>query len=201
VDAPVITDGLWNPSLGGVPSESISRLAALTPVRSVLDLGCGDARNLLPFTGIAELLVGIDPHLPSLGVARARLSTSDARVGLLGARLPHVAFARQFDLVICHGVLHFLSPTDRAQSYTCIQQLTSPGGLVSIVAFNARQPIPPDLLPLMAGAASDSDELLGAFSRWTLLDWRSYDYDDEHDEGAIRHTHAIDRLVARKPLS
>jgi hypothetical protein len=38
-----------------------------------------------------------------------------------------------------------------------------------------------------------------AFRHWTIESWDTYDYCDSHEGGAIRHVHAIDRLVARKP--
>jgi SAM-dependent methyltransferase len=190
----------WNPSADGEPSVEICELAAAYPFRAVLDAGCGTGRNLVPFDKPGASLYGLDLDEKAVSAARLRLrngqsdSTCIERVDLRDYE-PDC----QFDLVICHGVLHFLRRAERLAVYNRIKSWTAPNGCISIVMFNARVPIPQDLRHLMPEPPEDSDELLDAFLGWIHLSFRSYVYNDEHHEGRIKHTHSIDRLIVRSP--
>ncbi|MFD0744019.1 class I SAM-dependent methyltransferase [Phytohabitans flavus] len=175
-------------------------MAASRPFSSVLDIGCGNGRNLLPFVDKRCVLYAIDADPGAVRETRQRFSDlPPARLRVSVADVRSFLPDRRFDLVICHGVLHFLAKRDRERAYGRIASWVAPGGLVSIVAFNKRIPIPDDLAPLMPEPAEDSGELLDAFPGWERIKFRSYDFQDEHDGGRIRHDHSIDRLIARAP--
>jgi SAM-dependent methyltransferase len=195
-----VTDRLWNPTAGDGPSADVIELAASLKPRSVIDVGCGTGRNLLPFDRCGTCLYGIDISAESVAAARGRFQTHHAHEVLM-TEVDLLAYEpdRSFDLVLCYGVLHFLDGRQRAEAYRRIRAWTSPGGTVSIVMFNELVPIPDDLRELIVDPPPDSSELLQAFSDWKVLRHLGYVYDDVHDAGRIRHRHAIDRMIAAKP--
>ncbi|UWZ34520.1 class I SAM-dependent methyltransferase [Dactylosporangium roseum] len=191
----------WNPSPDGDPSEDVKELAAASTFSSVLDVGCGTGRNLVPFVGQQCTLHAVDADPEAARATEQRFADLEPdRIRVKVADVRSFAPGRRFGLVICHGVLHFLARRERLRAYRRIASWVEPGGLVSIVAFNSRRPIPDDLAPLMPEPAEGSTELLHAFPGWDQVKFRSYDYRDEHCGGTVRHVHSIDRLIARAPM-
>jgi SAM-dependent methyltransferase len=200
--AAAVTQQFWNPSVDEAPSNDIKELAASRSFGSVLDIGCGSGRNLAPFAARGCRLYGIDIDHGAVSTTRQRLR--DTVADSLDVQLGDVrsyAAERQFDLVICHGVLHFLRRAERRDVYSRLASCVASGGLISVVMFNSRIPIPDDLRGLIPEPAEDSNELRSAFPGWTEVRFRSYDYEDEHDGGRIKHVHSIDRLIAQAPAS
>jgi trans-aconitate methyltransferase len=191
---------IWNPSRQGGPSQEIDTFGRSHAIRSVLDLGCGTGRNLVPFDKPHAELYGVD--IDSAAVREATARYDDARADSVQIDIADIREydpMRQFELVICYGVLHFLKRAERLSMYARIRALVQPGGFVALAAFNSLTPIPVDLRSLMPDPASDGHEMPEAFSDWTFIVHRSYQYEDEHDGGSVRHTHSIDRLIAQAP--
>ncbi len=191
---------VWNPTADDPPSKDVQELAAHWSPSSVLDVGCGTGRNLAPFDRPGCALYGFDRDLDAVKVARSRFERhkGDA-ISIWQADLRTYEAEQTFDLVLCYGVLHFLLRLERLQAYAKLKSWVAPGGLISVVMFNAVTPIPDDLRSLMPEAPSDSQEILTAFEEWSIIRHRSYTYEDSHNAGTTRHTHSIDRLQARKP--
>ncbi|WP_371655523.1 MULTISPECIES: class I SAM-dependent methyltransferase [unclassified Streptomyces] len=189
---------IWNPSKGDLPSIEIAKLAESWRFYSVLDVGCGWGRNLVPFTNVAEILHGFDLDEQAVCAARMQLKESSAEVSVWQSDLLSVELDHSYDLVICYGVMHFLKRQQRMRAYSRLRSWVKPGGLLAVASFNALVPIPADLQPLIAEPPEDSSELYEQFSGWDTLFARSYVYEDEH-EGGIKHTHSIDRLMVRAP--
>jgi hypothetical protein len=101
---------------------------------------------------------------------------------------------------LCYGVLHFLTSTERTTAYDRLRSWLEPGGLISLVMFTAREPIPVDLQGLMPEPAIDDSEIIEAFADWETVRFRSYVYHDTHCGGTLHHKHAVVRLCARKPF-
>lgn len=189
----------WNPSKEGPPSREVQNLLGKEHVQSVLDAGCGWGRNLAPFVGLSHTVHGFDIDAQSVEQAELRLS----KVG--GVRIWHddirsASLNRSYSLVLCLGVLHFLTHRERLECYRRLRYWTEPNGVAVVVMFNALVPIPSDLADLMPDVPANSSELLDAFADWQIMRHDSYVYDDEHDGGAIKHTHSIDRLTVRRPI-
>lgn len=66
-----------------------------------------------------------------------------------------------------------------------------------IAAFTNRIPPPPDIAALCLGLLEE-EELLLRYGDWEIESFRSYTLEDRHP-GGITHTHAINKLVARRP--
>ncbi|OAI41888.1 SAM-dependent methyltransferase [bacterium SCGC AG-212-C10] len=109
---------------------------------SVLDVGGGAGHQSFPLALAGYDITLLDSSPAMLDKARERLQRLPAdaqqRVTLLQADGEQAAAAvngRQFDAVLCHGVLGYLE--DPAPMVEQLCQCASPGGLVSIMTGNA----------------------------------------------------------------
>jgi SAM-dependent methyltransferase len=113
----------WERERGhSVPDESLLPVilemvtAPGASLGSVLDIGTGTGRMAQLLAPLARRVVGLDPNHTMLRVARANLDRAGIHhVELRQGDVFHPPFApAEFDLVVCHQVLHFLDDADRA---------------------------------------------------------------------------------------
>lgn len=119
-------------------------LLELGPARRALDIGCGEGLLCRQLSGLADEVVGIDPHEPSIDLAR--LTTTDPGIDyVLGDVMTHDFEPASFDLVVSVAALHHL---DAAPALRRFAELVAPGGRLGVVGIG-RDRIPHDL-PWMA---------------------------------------------------
>jgi SAM-dependent methyltransferase len=102
-------------------------------IRSVLDVGCGEARWRAPLVRLRPGLtyVGVDPSeyvVRRYGRRRGIRQGSFGELGRLGLR-------RAFDLVVCADVLHYVSSGELGRGLAALKRLTR--GLVYADAFTS----------------------------------------------------------------
>lgn len=113
------------------------------PPATVLDVGGGAGHQSFPLARAGYEVTLLDPSEAMLDKARQRLSglPDDARwrVTLVQGEGEHAVDAvggRQFDAVLCHGVLGYLEQPEPVVEQLC--RCTAAGGLVSIMSATAR---------------------------------------------------------------
>lgn len=133
----------WYGARGSVPPAELKRRARLAlaaaeyllerPVRSVLDVGCGEGRWRAPLLRIRPGLayVGVDP---SEFVVRRHGRRRGIRLGSLGG-LGELGLRRRFDLVVCSDVIHYVQAADLRRGLAAMHALA--GGLVYVDAFTS----------------------------------------------------------------
>jgi tellurite methyltransferase len=103
---------------------------------------------------------------------------------------------REFDLIISHGCLHLVERTAWQGVLERIKNHTTAGGYNVVAVFTDRLAPPPDLEAFCIGLFRER-ELFTFYQDWHIQAQQSYTIHDEHP-GGIRHTHLIDKVVARK---
>ncbi len=105
----------------------------------LLDIGTGTGRMAELFAEKADHIVALDKSLAMLRVARAKLQHISAdRVEVVQGDFISLPFAPDsFDTVLFHQVLHFAN-SPAAALYEAAR-VTSPGGRIAIVDFDAHQ--------------------------------------------------------------
>ena len=113
------------------------------PTASVLDVGGGAAHQSLPLARLGYNVTVLDPSPAMLAKAEQRLSAEPAevrqRMRLIQAPGEHAQEAtggQRFAAVLCHGVLMYLERPEPLMASLC--RCVQPGGLVSVMALNAR---------------------------------------------------------------
>jgi tellurite methyltransferase len=196
----------WESSYGdpnadtfGPPSDEIVEIAAVLPEgASVLDLGCGDGRNALCLAERGLRVDAIDVSEAGIKKARARAQAAGVSLRAWVQDIGTFAFQRSYDLVVAHGVLHLLERDVWRRLLELVRHHTRPGGWNVVVVFTDRLPPPLDLTPYMRGIFRE-EELLEYYRDWFVERWEAYTLDDEHP-GGVRHRHAVNKIVVRRPL-
>jgi S-adenosylmethionine-dependent methyltransferase len=113
------------------------------PTVAVLDVGGGAAHQSLPLARIGYEVTVLDPSPAMLAKAEQRLAAEPddvrRRVRLVeapGERAEDATGGRRFAAVLCHGVVMYLPQPEPLLAAVC--RRAAPGGVVSIMALNAR---------------------------------------------------------------
>ncbi|MEU9740389.1 methyltransferase domain-containing protein [Micromonospora chersina] len=113
------------------------------PPASVLDVGGGAAHQSLLLARLGYDVTVLDPSPAMLAEAEQRLRDEPAdvrrRVRLVeapGEQAETATGGQRFDAVLCHGVLMYVERPEPLVSALC--RCTAPGGVVSVMALNAR---------------------------------------------------------------
>jgi SAM-dependent methyltransferase len=90
-----------------IPTEADLRLCGDVRGKRVLELGCGDARNLLAFAAQGAIGMGIEPSADRFDRARRRCDDAGVKVDLRHGDLADLAFVRadSVDLTVSAGAL------------------------------------------------------------------------------------------------
>ncbi len=183
----------------GPPSaEVIELLTSLAPGSRVLDLGCGAGRNALPLAIAGMEVTAVDVSSAACRRLTALAEAARVDIQIVIQDLTRFAFLGSYDVVIAHGVLHLLERRARDSIIERMREHTSFGGANVIAVFTDRLAPPTDLAAFMPGCFTEG-ELFRAYADWDISLQRAYTLHDEH-EGGIRHEHAVNKLVARRPL-
>jgi cyclopropane fatty-acyl-phospholipid synthase-like methyltransferase len=106
---------------------------------SVLEIGCGEGRNLIPFRTMGCNVVGMDYLREPLESARSRSSGGAGTVRLVQGDLFRLPFrAGAFDVVLDWGVFHHLKRRERTAYSRWIGSILVPDGLFLLAAFSEK---------------------------------------------------------------
>lgn len=113
------------------------------PPAALVDVGGGAGNQSLPLARAGYHVTLADPSAAMLERAEANLAREDKRVRdrvrlvqTAGEVAPRVLGGARFAGVLCHGVIMYLP--DPAPFARALAELAEPGGIVSVVAKNAR---------------------------------------------------------------
>ncbi|AMU54881.1 class I SAM-dependent methyltransferase [Mycobacteroides abscessus] len=126
--------GRWNHNIH-YQREVLRRVPA--HATDVLDVGCGIGMLTRELAPLAQRVVGIDTHEPSLHIARAETSASNVEY-VRGSFLEHPFPAESFDLIAAVAALHHM---DIEQGLRRMSDLLKPGGRIVIVGFAANRSV------------------------------------------------------------
>jgi SAM-dependent methyltransferase len=156
---------VWHPSFEPVARDLVE-LVAVAPEEMVLDVGTG--------TGVVaaaveragrSVVVGVDPSMPMLRIARAH-----ATIPLAAARTPGLPFpARRFDVVVANLVISHVERYDAALAD--MVRVLRPGGRLGVTAWGTLDDEPVD--------DGQQRQLTGI---WTTIARRFVDIDAASDD-------------------
>jgi tellurite methyltransferase len=181
----------------GPPAEEVVALARRIGAGGcVLDAGCGDGRNALVLAEAGLRVDAVDASEIGIGKLKRRAAEAGLTVNAWVQDLRLLEPVRAYDLIVCHGVLHFLSPADSAAALRMLQNATACGGWNVVAVFTTRVAIPPDLAAITPGPFNEG-ELMKCYESWDVARHDAYVFQDEH-RGGLRHTHSVEKVLAQK---
>ena len=132
---------------------------------TVLDMGCGTGRVAIELARHGIEVVGVDPDLSMIEVARQRAPELE----WVAADGTTVELGRRFDVVVMAGNVPLFTPpgANPALLATCARHLVSSGALVCGFSTDRHY----SLRQLDADAAAAGLELAQRFSSWDELQW------------------------------
>jgi tellurite methyltransferase len=182
----------------GGPGSEVEALAGSLPIGSrVLDAGCGSGRNALFLAQRGMHVEAFDVSTAALRRLEAEASARDIAVTAFRQDLRTFSARPVYDLVICYGVLHFLSKSASREAIRALRRATAPGGFNLIGVLTDSEPLPDHLRPHVRGRFREG-ELGWLYRHWEILSSSQYVLPDPHDSRGGRN--AINKLLARKPI-
>ena len=185
------------PTFGGPSQEVRDVVSELRSGAGVLDLGCGEGRNTIFLAESGFDVTAVD--ISETGIrklkALARKKSLDIRSEVADMR--DYQFPHSFDLIMSHGCLHLVERESWQRLIPLFKAHTNPGGINIVVVFTDTIPPPDDLRDFCLGLFREG-EVFSLYSDWEPVLQQSYRFEDEHP-GSSRHTHPVNKLVARKP--
>ncbi|QPQ33943.1 methyltransferase domain-containing protein [Lysinibacillus sp. JNUCC-52] len=182
----------------GNPSEEVVVWAkTLQAGASILDIGCGDGRHAVYLAQLGFEVEAID--ISEAGIAKINRYKELHQLHTLQAIVQDATtyeFKRSFELIISHGLFHFLERDAWHHIIQSMQIHTKQQGINIITVFTDEVEIPEDLAPFIKGICKEG-EIKELYHRWSIPYYRSYQFEDEHDNN-IQHCHAANKLVAVK---
>jgi len=167
----------------------------------VLDAGCGEGKNAAFFAREGAIVDAIDSSEHAVCNGRRQWPELEGiRWQVADVRRIDLPVER-YDVVVAYGLLHCMQSAVEIRSMiTGLQRATRPNGHFLLCAFNARfQDLSahPGFTPCLLS----HDEYVNAFSNWEILVGSDSDLTERHPHNDIEHTHALTRVLARKPRS
>jgi cyclopropane fatty-acyl-phospholipid synthase-like methyltransferase len=164
----------------------------------VLDIGCGEGKNAVHLANQGSIVRALDISEEALKNATTFWNANKVHWECADARkviLPESTY----DLVIAYGIMHCFSSQDEvATTINKIKSATKLSGFNILCAFNNRHQelhAHPGFHPLLL----PHQFYLDLYKEWDIIYQSDEDLTETHPHNNIEHTHAMTRVIARRP--
>lgn len=183
----------------GQPSKEVVDLVPSLPQDArILDVGCGDGRHALYLAGLGFQVDAFDISTAAIEKINYLKERHQLNINTCVCDALDYAFTQPYDLVIIHGVLQFIEREKQPRILDLLKRWTIAGGYHIVALFTDEEPVPDDLKDVMVGVFKEG-EIKGYYQGWKTVMFESRVFSDEHENG-IRHTHAMNKIVAKKVI-
>jgi len=162
----------------------------------LLDLGCGEGKDIVYFAQNGFDVVGLDAAASGLAKARSYAVEMGVDIEIIHADLAGYDIEGSFDVIFSSGAFHYLPPEIRIKRFEQYKQATVPGGLHAATVLVEKPFIPK--APDADGTAClfKSGELFGYYWDWEILYCTEEIFDC--NSSGVPHKHAVNRVIARR---
>lgn len=189
---------------GTRPSELCDRLLSFIPVseqaRTLLaDIGCGEGRNAVYMAERGFNVLAIDSSEIALKKVKTMAHSRGVVIRTSLQDINRCTFQTPVGVLLSTGTVQYLRPEFRHSAFDRFKRLTTPGGLHAISALLEKPFIPPAPDADISAVLFRSGELLGYYWDWEIL----YSIEEifHCSSSGVPHRHAVNRMIAKKPLS
>lgn len=178
--------------------DSVIELAGKEQRRrlTLIDLGCGEGRDVVYFARHGFDVVGLDASAPGLEKTRRYAAEAGVDVRTVHADVLTCELDETYDVVFSTGTLHYLPPEIREERFRHFKRATAPNGLHAVTVFVEKPFIPraPDAEP--AAHPFRSGELFGYYWDWEIVYCTEEIFDCR--SSGVPHKHACNRVIAKR---
>ncbi len=182
---------------GTKPNDTVVKYAgALNRSCSVLDVGCGDGKNVLYLAECGFNDISAFDISESAIAKLKRLAERDGvKINCWVQDLREFEFDRKYDVIVSLGVLHFVPRSTWKRFIEKAKENTNPGGVHIIQLFTKDLPPTKDIADYTVGMAYDG-EIREMYDDWEVLKYQSYIFEEEHP-GVPLHSHSSNKIVVK----
>ncbi|MFL7793172.1 MAG: cyclopropane-fatty-acyl-phospholipid synthase family protein [Anaerolineae bacterium] len=174
--------------------EAMPLIAGLRP--RLIDLGCGEGRDIVYFARHGFEVTGLD--LSPVGLEKAERYAKEARAQIetIHADVADYELEGAYDVIFSTGTLHFIPPEARQARFEHYKAHTSPDGIhvVTVLVDKPFLPIAPDADP--GETLFRPGELLACYWDWEVVYFVEEIFDCK--SSGTPHKHCADRIIARR---
>ena len=164
---------------------------------SVIDLGCGEGKDMIHFAKHGFQATGVDISPQGLAKAQRWAAREKVAIRTVQSNLSDFRLDELYDVVYSSGSLTYIPPHLRSDVFQNYKAHTRTGGLNAFNAFVEK--------PFIETAPDWGDgerlyrsgDLLQFYWNWEILSFSEIIFDCE--SSGIPHRHAMDIMIARKP--
>jgi tellurite methyltransferase len=186
-------------TMGGPSIEVYEMSFLVEPGQKVVDLGCGEGRNSLYLAQKGCDVTAVD--ISSSGIKKVNIAAEalGVKVRSLVCDLNDYEADDDYDVVLAHSSLHFLTREKWRSILDKLKERTKIGGLHSLTVLIPTEKYPFEG-PLLTNGHKNSfalGELKEFYSDWEIIRYDAYLKQDQHP-GIPIHSHYTEKVVCRK---
>ncbi|AKA48262.1 hypothetical protein IX51_03145 [uncultured archaeon] len=187
----------WRNDPNSLCREVVEILSQEDPRRKkVIDLGSGEGRDLMHFSRNGFSATGVEISLPGINKSLEWAKGEEVEIDLVQSDLNDFKLESEYGVIYSSGSLTFIRPENRGDAFADYKSHTSPGGLNAFNVFVVK--------PFMGTVPDWGDneyfyregELASYYFDWKIIKSESETF--SCNSGGLRHTHAMETLMARK---
>ncbi len=184
---------------GHEPNNLCKRVVELFEAENkgkVIDLGCGEGKDIIHFARNGFDTVGVDVSKPGLQKAQRWAEQEGLTIETIQANLDEFSLTEMFDVVYSSGTLTYISPTLRQEKFRNYKEHTNIGGLNVFNVF-----VEKPFIETAPDWGTDeyfyrSGDLLNYYWDWEIISFQEVIFNC--NSSGVPHKHAMDIMVARR---
>jgi tellurite methyltransferase len=145
-------------------------------------------------------VTAIDASTTQINAMQRFCSEAKITLNAVCGRVEQLAIRQDYDLVLCHGILHFLEPAVMLDVIARLKARTVEGG-VHIITVSSYDSLDSVIEPLREQGHLNSlrpGQLLDIYSDWDCVGFERYIKRDHHP-GQGYHVHPIEKIIVQRP--
>jgi tellurite methyltransferase len=184
---------------GREPNQLCKRAVELVTSENkgkIIDLGCGEGKDIIHFARNGFDTVGVDVSQPGLQKAQKWADQEGLTIKTVQANLNELNLTEMFDIVYSSGTLTYLSPSLREEKFKNYKEHTNIGGLNVFNVF-----VEKPFIETAPDWGTDeyfyrSGDLLNYYWDWEIISFEEIIFDC--NSSGVPHKHAMNIMIARK---
>jgi SAM-dependent methyltransferase len=175
----------------------LQRLEGRMPGRA-LDLGAGEGSDAIRLARLGYEVDALEGSTAGAEKIERFAREASVRVNVVHADAASFEPQKQYDVIICSGLLHYLDPTQQIRALATLKAATASGGLNLVTMFTDHTPVP-DCHRILDVFPDRNEELLAnAYGEWAAVKILDREKLDSSHRDFPPHRHSFIKILAER---